>query len=91
MPPDGGAADEVSFYLHQRYFGGSMLLPSGLVVRSVLVVRTGADGRITALEERWNGRELIGLSAFRWVRRRRCRGLLGCCGRTVPTPSARDA
>ena len=58
---------EHEFYLHSRYLRGTML-PS-FEVRSILVVRTGADGRICAFEERWNGAPLLQLSAFRWVRR----------------------
>lgn len=47
-----------------------MLLPSGLAVKSTLVVHTSAiDGRITSLEERWNGAPLLQFSAFKFVRR----------------------
>ena len=61
--------NSVAFYLHSNYFGGSFLLPKGLTVRSVLVVRTKADGTVCALEERWNGRELISFAPFRFSRR----------------------
>ena len=58
------------FYLHQRYLRGFTMLPNGFEMRSVLVVRTSpADGRICALEERWNGAPLIWFSPFRFVRR----------------------
>ena len=35
--------DCTEFFLHQRYFRNTMLLPRGLEVRSVLVVHTDAD------------------------------------------------
>ena len=55
--------------LHQRYFSCA-LLPSGLVVRSTLLVRRrAADGLVCELEERWNGALLFGWVAFRWARR----------------------
>ena len=67
---DSTTKGAVQFDLHQRYFRGSMLLPSGLAVKSTLVVHTSAiDGRITSLEERWNGAPLLQFSAFKFVRR----------------------
>lgn len=60
----------VLFHLHQRYFHGSVLLPNGLTVKSLLVVRADAvDGRIVSMEERWNHAPLLQFSAFRFVRR----------------------
>ena len=62
--------DCTEFFLHQRYFRDTFLLPRGLVVRSVLVVHTDADtGRVRAFEERWNGVGLLQWVPFRWVRR----------------------
>ena len=58
--PDGS----LHLYLHQRY---SIL--TSFTIRSVLVVRTDDTGRVSELEERWNGAPLIGFPAFRWVRR----------------------
>ena len=62
--------DCTEFFLHQRYFRNTMLLPRGLEVRSVLVVHTDVDtGRVRAFEERWNGAPLLQWVPFRWVRR----------------------
>lgn len=62
--------DCTEFFLHQRYFRDTMLLPRGLEVRSVLVVHTDADtGRVRAFEERWNGAPLLQWVPFRWARR----------------------
>ena len=65
--PDG----TVDVVLHQRYFRGSMLLPSGFEIHSVLEVHTvgGGDDRICSLTEQWNGAPLLQLPVFRWVRR----------------------
>ena len=64
-------------HLHQRYCGGTILLPSGFTVRSVLVVHTSAvDGRICSLEERWNGSELLPFAPFRFSRR--VNGIISC-------------
>ena len=63
-------AHTTEFYLYQRYLRGFTLLPNGFEIKSVLVVRTSpADGRICALEERWNGAPLLWYSPFRFVRR----------------------
>lgn len=64
------ADGSIEVHLNQRYCGGSMLLPDGFTVRSVLVVQTSAaDGRICSLEERWNGAPLLSFAAFRFSRR----------------------
>ena len=71
IPVDGGkrADGAVEIFLHQRYLGGSTLLPNGFVVKGTCIVRTAADGRIASIEERWNGAPLLDWSAFRRVRR----------------------
>jgi hypothetical protein len=58
--PDGS----VHVHLHQRYS-----IITSFTVKSVLVVRTDASGRLSELEERWNGAPLLDFAAFRWVRR----------------------
>ena len=62
-----GSGFEHEYYLHQRYFRSQWW--RGLEVRSSLLVQTGADGRIHAIEERWNGAPLLWWAPFRWVRR----------------------
>ena len=63
--PDGST----EIHLWQRYLRGSLLLPNGFTLRSVLVVRTNADGRICELQELWNGSPLLQLTVFQWSRR----------------------
>ena len=62
-----GSGFEHEYYLHQRYFRSQWW--RGLEGRSSLLVQTGADGRIHAIEERWNGAPLLWWAPFRWVRR----------------------
>ena len=62
-----GSGFEHEYYLHQRYFRSQWW--RGLEVRSSLLVQTGADGRIHAIEERWNGAPLLDFSPFRFSRR----------------------
>ena len=62
-----GSGFEHEYHLHQRYFRSKWW--QGLEVRSSLVVQTGADGRIHAIEERWNGAPLLWWAPFRWARR----------------------
>ena len=69
--------DETAFYLHSNYFKDSFVFGSkGLTVRSVLVVRTKPDGTVCALEERWNGKELMPFAPFRFSRR--VNGIISC-------------
>ena len=54
--------DCTEFFLHQRYFRNTMLLPRGLEVRSVLVVHTDAEalnGAVRILSDRLGRRPLI--------------------------------
>ena len=59
----------VKVHLHQRYFEGSWLKPSGIDVRSLLIVRIADDGRVWSIEEQWNHAPLFEWSPFRWTRR----------------------
>ncbi len=56
------AADSVIVLLHQRYVGR-------LVLRSELHVGLDRNGLICSMEERWNGKKLLGSEIMRPVRR----------------------
>ena len=62
-PPRAQArAGAVTVLLDQRYFGF-------LRVESELVVSLDSQGKISRLEERWNGAPLLGLPPVTWARR----------------------
>lgn len=62
MVLEGDGSATAVFALHQRYFGF-------LEVRSTLHLHTAPDGRISRIEERWNGVPLVSAPPFVWSRR----------------------
>ena len=62
MVLEGDGSATAVFALHQRYLGF-------LEVRSTLHLHTAPDGRISRIEERWNGVPLVSAPPFVWSRR----------------------
>ena len=60
--PDPSGKSGVAMLLHRRYFGSVEL-------HTMVIVQTGADGRVNYLEERWNQAPLLDVAPVRWSRR----------------------